>query len=196
MLLEVGVIAATIALAVGASGVERRRRKTAIRTFEQYARSRSFTFVPPPARPKGAGPRVEGKAEDVAFAFDLYRVGGDLRTRITAFAPKGVAPRISIVQRGVVTRTVGKTSAPTGHVAFDRVFETTGATDDDRDRLRETVVPSMLLLAHRERVSLVSSGEKVTLSWSGVEPNPVLLDAARDAAVAVARWHRPDAPYR
>jgi hypothetical protein len=45
-------------------------------------------------------------------------------------------------------------------------------------------------------VWLGSDGATVTLTWSGVEMNPLLLDAARDLVVSLACWHRPEFPYR
>jgi hypothetical protein len=196
VILELGVIAATVALAVGARSAERLRRHNALKTFEEYARSRSLVFVPPPSRPRGSSPRVEGVRDGATFAFDLYRAGSDVRTRVSAKVTKGVAPKMTILQRGVFTRTLAGSGSGLGHAAFDRAYSITGATTEEYGRLLEVVVPTLLLLDHREGVALVSTPDKVTLSWSGVERNPVLYDAARDAALAVASWHRPDTPYR
>ena len=54
----------------------------------------------------------------------------------------------------------------------------------------------LVCLDERHDVWLGSDGATVTLAWSGVEMNPVLLDSARDVVVSLASWHRPEFPYR
>lgn len=189
MILEIGVIAATIALAVGARDAERRRRRRALDTMESYARTRSFVYVPPPRYPTGASPRVEGKSNGATFAIDLYRLGSEVRTRATAKTLRGVAPAITIVQRGFFTRTSGEDT-------FERAYAVSGATAEDMSQLREVVVPALVMLDGREEVLLACTGDEVRLSWSGVETDPLVLDAAREAVVAVATMHRPETPYR
>jgi hypothetical protein len=58
--------------------------------------------------------------------------------------------------------------------------------------------PSLLVLSERERegVWLCADGLKVAISWRGLETDPRMLDAARDAILTVAAWHRPATPYR
>lgn len=196
MILEIGVIAATIALAVGAKDAERRRRRRALDTFETYARARSLFYVPPPKYPAGSSPRIEGKSNSAAFAVDLYRLGSEVRTRATAKTLRGVAPSIAIVQRGFFMRASAPVVAVSGDASFDRAYAVSGATAEDMSALREVVVPALVMLDGREGVSLVCSGDEVRLSWSGVETDPLVLDAARDTVVSIATMHRSATPYR
>jgi hypothetical protein len=72
---------------------------------------------------------------------------------------------------------------------------TTG-TAQDAEGLRPALRALLLLHDHRRGVWLSSDGHKVMVSWRGMESDPLVLDAARDAVIGVAAWHRPEAPYR
>ncbi len=69
------------------------------------------------------------------------------------------------------------------------------APDEARAWL-EASMENLVVLDERNDVWLGSDGATVTLAWSGVEMNPLLLDSARDVVVSLARWHRPEFPYR
>lgn len=196
-MIELVVLGATLALAAGASGARLRRRIMAARTFERYARWRSHTYVPAPRG--SASPRVEGTKDEIAFALDLVRVRGHVRTRATAAVAKGPGAKIAIVQRGHVSRALGKASddaVDVGIASFDAAYRVHGMLPTEAREWLEATLAHLVCLDERRDVWLGSDGAKVTLMWSGVEPNPVLLDAARDLVVSLAAWHRPEAPYR
>ena len=52
-------------------------------------------------------------------------------------------------------------------------------------------------LKSRRGVVLSSDATRVAFTWEGIETNPLLLDAARDAVTALAQMHAPSSsPYR
>lgn len=196
-MIELVVLGATLALAAGASGARVRRRVIAARTLERYAQWRSHRYVPAPR--SGASPRVEGTKDDVAFAIDLVRVRGHVRTRVCADVAKGPGRKIAIVQRGQVSRALGKLEGEAievGIAAFDGAYRMHGMVPEEAREFLGKTLAHLVCLDERRDVWLGSDGAKVSLLWSGVERNPMLLDAARDVVVSLAAWHRPEVPYR
>ncbi|MBX3210246.1 MAG: hypothetical protein KF764_34760 [Labilithrix sp.] len=194
-MIELLVLGATLTIAAWATGAQAHRRSVASRALDQYARSRGLVFVPPPATPRGASPRVVGSKEDVPYVVDLVRLGGEMRTRISATAPRGRTPVLSVLQRGVFT--LAKEPAPgLGDAAFDEAFVVTSGSAHDAEGLRPATRALLFLDKERRGVWLSSDGLRVALSWRGTESDPLVLDAARDAAVAIATWHLPESPYR
>lgn len=173
-MIELVVIGATLALAAGASGAQLHRRLTATRTLAAYATSRRHLFVPAPEKPRGASPRVEGEREDVRFVIDLYKRRDILRTRVSANVVRGRLPRFEITR----ARTLAE-------------------TPDDADAVVHHAGDALKALRARHDVVLSSDGTRVAFTWEGIETNPLLLDAARDAVTALATMHAPGAvPYR
>jgi hypothetical protein len=173
-LIELVVIGATLALAAGASGAQLHRRIVASRSLAAYATSRRHVFVPAPEAPRGASPRVEGKREGVAFAIDLYKLRDIVRTRVSANVVCGRLPRFEILRGRFLTE-----------------------TPDDADSIRHHAGDAMKALRSRRGVVLSSDGTRVAFAWEGIETNPLLLDAARDAVTALAQMHAPaSSPYR
>ncbi|MBS2019744.1 MAG: hypothetical protein JST00_43175 [Deltaproteobacteria bacterium] len=196
-MIELVVLGATLALAAGASGARVRRRIVAARTFERYARWRSHVYVP--AARGSASPRVEGTKDAIGFTLDLVRVRGHIRTRASAEVAKGPGAKITIVQRGHVSRAMAKRDddgIETGIASFDAAYRLHGMRPAEAREWLEGALAPLVCLDERRDVWLGSDGAKVTLLWAGVEKNPLLLDAARDLVVSLAAWHRPDAPYR
>ena len=198
-MIELVVLGATLAIAAGASGVQVRRRILAARSLERYARWRSHVYIPAPRGKES--PRVEGTKGEVAFTIDLVKVSGHLRTRVRAPVAKGPGARIAVVQRGSLgralrTRTRADDEVEVGLEAFDNAFRLHGmAADEAREWLAESL-GHLVILDERTDVWLGSDGATVTLTWGGVEMNPLLIDAARDLTVSLASWHRPELPYR
>ncbi|HSO34785.1 MAG TPA: hypothetical protein VLT33_19760 [Labilithrix sp.] len=196
-MIELVVLGATLAIAVGASGAQVRRRILAARSLERYASWRSHVFVPA-VRGKES-PRVEGTKGDVAFTVDLVRISGHLRTRVRAPVTKGPGARIAIVQRGTLGRALrsradGETRV--GIDAFDDAYRLHGMASDEALVWLGESLAHLVILDERRDVWLGSDGATVTLAWGGVEMNPLLIDAARDLVVSLASWHRPELPYR
>lgn len=130
--------------------------------------------MPPPDAPRGASPRVEGKRDGVAFAIDLYKLRDMVRTRVSANVVCGRLPRFEITRARFVTE-----------------------TPDDAESIRHHGGDALKALRSRRGVVLSSDGTRVAFSWEGVETNPLLLDAARDAVTALATLHAPSSsPYR
>jgi hypothetical protein len=196
-MIELVVLGATLAITAGASGARVRRRVLAARTLERYAKWRAHLFVPAPRR--GQSPRVEGVERDVAFTVDLVRIAGRLRTRVRAPVRKGPGPRVAVVQRSAIGRALRAWSADdtiAGIEAFDNAYLLHGmAADEARTWLEQSLAP-LVCLDERGDVWLGSDGATVTLTWGGIERNPLLIDAARDLVVGLASWHRPEFPYR
>lgn len=173
-MIELVVIGATLALAAGASGAQIHRRILASRSLAAYATSRRHLFVPPPEAPRGASPRVEGKRDGVPFAIDLYKLRDIVRTRVSANVVCGRLPRFEITRRSFVTE-----------------------TPDDSESIRHHAGDALRALRSRRSVVLSSNGTRVAFTWEGIETNPLLLDAARDAVTALATLHAPSSsPYR
>ncbi len=196
-MIELVVLGATLAIAAGASGARVRRRIVARRTFERYATWRAHRFVP--AARGEASPRVEGTKDDVAFTMDLVRVRGHVRTRVAAPVLKGPGAKITIVQRSPIARALDTRDEGTmevGIAAFDGAYRIHGMVPDEARVWLETTLAHLVCLDERRDVWLGSDGATVSLLWSGVEMNPLLLDAARDVVVSLAAWHRPEVPYR
>ena len=194
-MLELVILGATLALA--ASGAQARRRVHAARALERYAQWRSHLFVPGKRRKES--PRVEGVKNEIAFTIDLVRIKGNLRTRVTAPVSKGPGARIAVVQRGAIGRALRTRDADetvVGIDAFDHAYRLHGMSPDEARVWLEESMKDLVCLDERSDVWLGSDGATVTLAWSGVERNPMLLDSARDVVVSLASWHRPEFPYR
>jgi hypothetical protein len=173
-LIELVVIGATLALAAGASGAQLHRRILASRALAAYATSRRHVFVPAPDAPRGASPRVEGKRDEVPFAIDLYKLRDIVRTRVSANVVCGRLPRFEITRSRALTE-----------------------TPDDAESIGHHAGDVLKALRSRRSVVLSSDGTRVALTWEGIETNPLLLDAARDAVTALATLHAPaSSPYR
>jgi hypothetical protein len=173
-MIELVVIGATLALAAGASGAQIHRRILASRSLAAYATSRRHVFVPPPDTPRGASPRVEGKRDGVPFGIELYKLRDLVRTRVSANVVCGRLPRFEITRDRIVTE-----------------------TPDDTASIHHHAGDALKALRSRCSVVLSSDGTRVALSWEGIETNPLLLDAARDAVAALATLHAPSSsPYR
>lgn len=173
-MIELVVIGATLALAAGASGAQLHRRLLASRALAAYATSRRHVFVPAPDAPRGASPRVEGEQGDVRFVVDLYKLRDIVRTRVSANVVRGRLPRFEVARGRFVTE-----------------------TPDDAEAIRHHGGDALKAMRARSGVALSSDGTRVTLSWDGVETNPLLLDAARDAVTSLATMHSPgSSPYR
>lgn len=196
-MIELVVLGATLAIAAGASGAQARRRTLAARTLERYAKWRSHLYVPG-VQPKES-PRVEGTKDDVAFTIDLVKIRGNLRTRVRAPVSKGPGAKLAIVQRGTFGRALrarDEGDVEVGIEAFDRAYRVHGMAPEEARAWLEASMENLVILDERNDVWLGSDGATVTLAWSGVEMNPLLLDSARDVVVSLARWHRPEFPYR
>jgi hypothetical protein len=196
-MIELVVLGATLAIAAGASGAQARRRMLAARTLERYAKWRSHLYVPGAQRKDS--PRVEGTKDDVAFTIDLVKIRGNLKTRVRAPVSKGPGAKLAIVQRGAfgrALRTRDEADVEVGIEAFDRAYRVHGMAPDEARTWLEAAMENLVILDERNDVWLGSDGARVTLAWSGVEMNPLLLDSARDVVVSLARWHRPEFPYR
>lgn len=192
-MLELLVLGATVSIAAWIAGAGAMRKTGAARALDRYAAARGHVYVPPPSR--HASPRVTGAKDGIPFAFDLYRLSGEPRTRITTDAPRGLAAVLSVGQRDAFEwKSVPVLSL--GDEGFDRAYVVVTGTAEDGEALRDAKEPLLRLHELRSGVWLRSDGRKVSLSWCGLESDPVVLDAARDALVLVAARHRPEAPYR
>jgi hypothetical protein len=196
-MIELVVLGATLAIAAGASGAQARRRIVAARTLERYAKWRAHLYVPGASRKES--PRVEGIKNEVAFTIDLVKIKGHLKTRVRAPVTKGPSAKLAIVQRGAIGRALRTRSddeVGVGIEAFDRAYRVHGMAPDEARAWLEASMDDLAILDERNDVWLGSDGATVTLAWSGVEMNPLLLDSARDVVVSLASWHRPEFPYR
>ncbi len=196
-MIELVVLGATLALAAGASGAQARRRIVAARTLERYAKWRAHFFVPAPRGRES--PRVEGTKNEVAFTIDLVKIKGHVRTRVRAAVTRSSGARLAIVQRSGIgralkTRVEGEVEV--GVAAFDHAYRVHGMTPEEMVVWLEESLQHLVCLDERSDVWLGSDGATVTLTWAGVERNPLLLDAARDVVISLAGWHRPELPYR
>jgi len=197
-LIELLVIGATVTIAAWAAGAQAHRRFAAGRALDRYAQSRGLVFVPAPENPRGASPRVLGSKEDVDYVVDLYKLGDEVRTRVSGVIARGArTPVLSVAQRGAFAwNSTSNPETTIGDAAFDATYVVTSmGSPEDAESLKLTI-PSLLLLNGRRGVWLSSDGSRVSASWQGMESDPVILDAARDAVVMVASWHRPESPYR
>lgn len=196
-MIELVVFGATLAIAAGASGAQARRRTLAARTLERYATWREHVFVPGARRKES--PRVEGTTSDVPFTIDLVKINGHLRTRVRAPVTKGPGARFAIVQRGRLARALRSRDEATldvGIAAFDDAYTVHGMTPDEARAWLGNTLEDLIMLDERSDVWLGSDSATVTVMWGGIEMNPLLLDAARDVAVSLSSWHRPEFPYR
>jgi hypothetical protein len=193
-MVELFILGVTASVAAWLAGAPAHRRRVAARALDRYAQSRGLSFVPPPMHPRGASPEVRGEKDGVVFVVDLYRMGDDVRTRVRADVSHGRAPLLSVAQRGAFAWKKPETLR-IGDDAFDAAYVVTTGAAEDADGLRSTRRP-LLVLDRCEGVWLSSDGRRVALSWRGMESDPIVLDAARDAVVVVAGWHRPESPYR
>lgn len=194
-MLELLVFGATLTLAAWAAGAGAHRRTVAARALDRYAAARGLVFVPAPAKPRGASPRVTGTKEGIPYAVDLYRLAGEARTRISTDAPRGRSALLSVGQRGAFQWKSDAVIA-LGDPRFDERYVVLAGEGEDAEALREASAPLLLLDELRAGVWLRSDGHKVSLSWCGLESDPIVLDAARDALILVATRHRSHAPYR
>jgi len=187
------VLGATLSAAVWALGSGAARRVGAVRALDRYASARGLVYVPPPS-PR-ASPKVAGTKDGIPFVFDLYRLNGEARTRVMTDAPRGRAAVLSVGQRDAFHWQTAPVLSLRDE-RFDGAYLVLTGADEDGEALREAKEPLLLLDDLRQGIWLRSDGHKVSLSWRGLESDPVVLDAARDALVLIAARHRPEAPYR
>ena len=194
-MIELLIIGATLTIAAWASGSRVHQRNAASRALDRYAQSRGLLFVPAPSAPRGASPRVLGSKDGAAFVVDLYRLGGEIRTRVVSVIERGRPSTLSVCQRGAFAWKE-EAIVEIGEPVFDQTFVIQAGTAEDAEGLREARA-ALLVLGERARgVWLACDGWKISLSWRGMESDPVVLDAARDAVALVAGWHRPGSAYR
>jgi hypothetical protein len=192
--LELLVLGMTLSLVAWAAGAQAHRRGAAARALDRYAQSRGLRFTPAPTMPRGASPRVHGTKDGIDYEVDLYRLRTEMRTRVSAVVARGHAPVLSVAQHGAFAWNKPPVLV-LGDAAFDQAYLVTTGAADGADALR-TALRSLLRLDEREGVWLRSDGSSVAVSWRGLEADPQLLDAARDAVVTLARCHTPAKPYR
>lgn len=192
-MLELFVLGATLSVAAWIAGAGVARKTGAARALDRYASSRGLVYVPAPTSRES--PRVLGAKEGIPYAFDLYRLNGESRTRVSTDAPRGRAAVLSVGQRGAFHWRTGPVLT-LGEARFDDAYVVLTGRDEDGEALREATAPLLVLDELRQGVWLRSDGHKVTLSWRGLESDPVVLDAARDALVLIAARHRPENAYR
>lgn len=192
-MIELLVIGATLTIAAWASGAQAHRKSVASRALDQYAQSRGLVFAPAPSA--RASPQVIGSKDGVRYVVELYRLAGDMRTRLSAEAVRGRGPVLSVLQRGVFTLHE-EPPLRAGHDDVDRAYVVRKGSAEDAERLREIARPLLFLDDRCTGVWLAADGSRVTVSWRGTESDPLVLDAARETAIAVAGWHRSATPYR
>jgi hypothetical protein len=193
-MIELLVIGATLTIAAWATGAQAHRRSAASRALERYARSRGLLFVPAPPSPRGASPRVLGEKDELRYAIDLFRLGDEVRTRVSCASARGRAPVVSASQRGAFAWN-RPSAVRLADTAFDAAWIVTAGAAEDIEALRAVLRP-LSFFDRRRGVWLSSDGTKTALSWRGMESDPLVLDAAREVVLTVASWHRPDQPYR
>ncbi|MDF2692419.1 MAG: hypothetical protein K0S65_802 [Labilithrix sp.] len=189
------MIGATLAVAAFASGAQAHRRHAASRALDRYARSRGVVFVPAPASPRGASPRVVGSKDGVDWVVELFRLGNEVRTRVASVAPRNQAPVLSVLQRGAFLLTRAPASR-IGDQSLDQRYVVASGAAHDIEEVSEDSRPLLVLDERCRGVWLASDGHKVTVSWRGMESDPIVLDAARDLVVRIASVCRPAMPYR
>ena len=192
-MLELFVLGATLSVAAWIAGAGVARRTGAARALDRYAAARGLVYAPPTS-PR-TSPKVTGASDGIPFVFDLYRLNGEPRTRVSTDAPRGRAAVLSVGQRHAF-HWQSEAVLELGEERFDRAYLVLTGADEDAEALREAKEALLLLDALRTGVWLRSDGHKVTLSWRGLESDPVVLDAARDALVLIAARHRAATPYR
>jgi hypothetical protein len=191
--IELLILGATVAIAAWAAGASAHRRVSAARALDRYAAARGLVFKPAPdAR---ASPQVRGTAEGVPFVFDLYKLGEEVRTRITTESPRGHAATLQVGQRDAFVWGREPVLA-LGEERFDRAYVVMMGSAEDADVLKEVCDPLLVIHELRAGVWLRSDMHRVTLSWRGLESDPIVLDAARTALLTLATRHRPGTPYR
>ncbi len=192
-MLELFVFGATITVAAWVAGADAHRRVAAARALDRYAAARQLVFVP--AKARDASPKVIGAKDEIPFAIDLYRLNGEMRTRVSTDAPRGRSAVLSVGQRDAFAWQ-REAVLVLGEEAFDRAYLVMTGAHDDADALRDATAPLVLLAELRHGIWLRSDGHKIAISWRGTESDPIVLDAARDAVVLLAGTHRPETPYR
>ena len=192
--IELLVVGATLTIAAWAAGAQAHRKSSASRSLERYARSRGLVFVPTPDGSPHASPRVVGARDEVRWEVDLYRLSGEMRTRVSAVPARGQAPILSVLQRGVFP--IREATIPIDDARLERAYVVRTGGADDLEALCAAASALVFLHDRRKGVWIASDGTKVSVSWRGLESDPLVLDAARDAAVLVAGWHRSETPYR
>lgn len=196
-MIELVVLGATLTIAAAASGARARRRVAASRALERYATWRAHAYVPAPSAAQS--PRVEGTRGDVAFTIDVVKISGRIETRVRARVSRTPSAKVAIVQRGALARALASRAegeVEVGLAAFDRAYALHGVDARDARAWLDASINHLVVLEARSGVWLASDGATVTLTWSGVETSPLVLDAARELAVSLAHWHRPELPYR
>lgn len=184
---------ATLTLAAWVAGADAHRRVAAARALDRYAAARGLVFVPAPAR--DASPKVTGSKDEIPFTIDLYRLNGDMRTRVSTDSPRGRAAVLSVGQRNAFAWQKSAVLS-LGDATFDDAFIVMTGSNEDAEALRDATAPLLQLSELRHGIWLRSDGHKVAISWRGVESDPVALDAALAAVVLLAGSHRPPMPYR
>jgi len=191
--IELLVLGATVAIAAWAAGASAHRRVSAARALDRYAAARGLVFKPAPDL--RASPQVRGTADGIPFVFDLYKLGDEVRTRIMTESPRGHAATLQVGQRDAFVWQRPPVLA-LGEDRFDRAYVVMLGSSEDADVLRDACDPLLVIHERRAGVWLRSDTHRVSLSWRGLESDPVVLDAARDALLTLATRHRPGMPYR
>lgn len=193
-MIELVVFAGTCALAGWAATAQARQRTLASRALERYASSRGLVYVPPPARPRGASPRVVGTDDDVAWSLDFFRVAGAVRMRVSA-QPRGRGLLLTVLQRSAFDVPRGSTLRCDDD-SLDDAYAVTVGNARDLDALRDVKAPLLALASDADAVCLSSNATAIALSWHGTEGAPRVLDAAREVVSHIARRHGSESAYR
>jgi len=99
-----------------------------------------------------------------------------------------------VLQRGGFT--LREAAIHIGDATLERAYVVRTGTAEDVEALHAAASALAFLDDRRKGVWVASDGTKVSVSWRGLESDPLVLDAARDVAVRVAGWHRSETPYR
>lgn len=175
-----------------------------VAAWRAYAAARGYTLtVEATTRNTHLGAQLQGTLDAVSFAVDTFvlrrndRVVGFTRVKSRAAEPTrfsfDLSPRTAT---GTLLSHLFDATDPTlGDPAFDARFV---LRTDDRDGalalLDAPARAALVALAPSAQLSWLDGD--ATLTWTGFETNPDVLDAACRAVVALCRWRRDPLHYR
>ena len=126
-------------------------------------------------------PARRGTKNEVTFTIDLVKITGPSpQTRVRAPVTKGTGAtdrgRAARRDRARAPHARRGTRSPSASRAFDDAYRMHGMAPDEARAWLEESLEDLVCLDERSDVWLGSDGATVTLAWSGVEMNPLLLD--------------------
>jgi hypothetical protein len=193
-LLAAAALGAIWALLMLTEALSRRRFGAVERVWRGYASCKGMRVTPFAAMsgvPSDVGPPlVQGEVQGVAVDLTIQSAARPL-TRVEATLPGVSAAFVMAVRRrGLLEALEGAPplpEAPTGNKVFDAAFALLSNEPDLARSLLDRRLAQVVRGFPRRFVQLSARGNRLVLTWRGMETDPAVLDAAIEVVFTACR---------